>query len=57
MADFHYQELFEFGSDETDYRNLGAEYVSTLEVDGRTILKIDPRALSQLASEAVRDVR
>jgi fumarate hydratase class I len=56
MADFHYQELFEFGPDETDYRNLGAEYVSILEVDGRTILKIDPQALTQLAAEAVRDV-
>ncbi len=56
MADFHYQELFEFGPDETEYRNLGAEHVATLEVDGRTILKVDPQALTQLAAEAIRDV-
>ena len=56
MADFHYQELFELGPDETEYRNLGAEHVATLEVDGRTILKVDPQALTQLAAEAIRDV-
>jgi len=56
MADFHYQELFELGDDDTEYRDLGSEYVSTLEVDGRQILKIDPKALTQLAAEAVRDV-
>ncbi len=56
MTDFHYQEMFQLGPDETDYRNLGDEYVSTIEVEGRTILKIDPQALSDLAAAAVRDV-
>jgi fumarate hydratase class I len=56
MVDFHYQEMFELGPDETEYRNLGAEYVSTVEIEGRRILKIDPRALSLLAAEAIRDV-
>jgi fumarate hydratase class I len=56
MTDFHYQEMFQLGPDETDYRSLGDEYVSTIEVEGRTILKIDPQALSDLAAAAVRDV-
>ncbi|RLA11805.1 MAG: fumarate hydratase, partial [Gammaproteobacteria bacterium] len=56
MADFHYQEMFELGPDETEYRKLGNEHISTLEVDGRQILKIDPEALTQLAAQAIRDV-
>jgi fumarate hydratase class I len=56
MAAFHYQEMFELGPDETEYRKLGNEHVSTLEIDGRQILKIDPEALTQLAAQAIRDV-
>ncbi|MFP6654610.1 MAG: fumarate hydratase [Myxococcota bacterium] len=56
MAEFHYQEIFELGPDETEYRCLGTEHVSTFEVDGRTILKVDPEALTQLAAAAIRDV-
>jgi len=56
MADFQYQEIFELGTDETEYRKLGEDGVSTIEIDGREILKIDPEALAQLASAAIRDV-
>jgi len=56
MADFQYQEIFELGADETEYRKLGDDGVSTIEIDGREILKIDPEALAQLASAAIRDV-
>jgi fumarate hydratase class I len=56
MPDFHYQEMFELAADDTEYRQLGSEYVSTIDVDGRRILKIEPEALVALASEAVRDV-
>ena len=35
MAEFRFQELFELGPDETPYRHLGTEGVSTLSVDGR----------------------
>ena len=56
MPDFHYQEMFELGADDTEYRQLGREFVSTIDVDGRRILRIEPQALVQLASEAVRDV-
>ena len=56
MADFHYQQIFEHGPDETEYRNLGTEHVSTMQVDGREVLKIAPEALTQLAAAAIRDV-
>ena len=56
MADFHYQEMFELGEDDTVYRKLGDSGVSTIEVEGREILKIDPAALTELAAAAVRDV-
>ena len=56
MPDFQYQELFELEADDTVYRSLGDEGVSTLEFGGRQILRIEPEALSRLAAEAVRDV-
>jgi len=56
MADFYHQEMFELGPDETPYRKLGDEHVSTLEVDGRTLLRVEPEALTQLAAAAIRDV-
>ncbi len=56
MADFHFQELFELGHDETPYRKLTDQHVSTLKVDGREILKIEPEALTLLAAQAIRDV-
>ena len=56
MADFEYQEMFKLGEDDTVYRKLADDCVSTLQVDGREILKIEPDALTRLASEAIRDV-
>ena len=37
-----YTEMLPLGADETPYRCLTTDYVSTVEVDGRTILKVDP---------------
>ena len=56
MADFHFQEMFELGDDHTEYKKIGTDGVSTIEIDGREILKIDPEAISNLASVAIRDV-
>lgn len=56
MPEFHYQELFSLGKDKTPYRKLTDKYVSTIEVDGREILKIEPEALELLSAEAMRDV-
>ena len=38
MAEFRYQEMFELGDDGTEYRKLGADGVSILDVGGRSIL-------------------
>ena len=56
MADFRFQEMFELGEDSTPYRKLTDQHVSTVEVDGRTILKVEPEALSMLSGQAIRDV-
>ena len=38
MTDFHYQPLFELGADDTPYRQLTTEGVTTVSVDGRKLL-------------------
>lgn len=56
MAEFTYQKPFPVGNDKTNYRKLTSDYVSVLEIEGRKILKVDPKALELLASEAMADV-
>ena len=56
MAEFTFQEMFELGDDPTEYRLLGTGGISTIEIDGREILKVDPEVLTNLAAEAIRDV-
>ena len=56
MADFIYQKPFPIQKDTTKYRLLTKEYVSTIEVDGRKILKVDPKGLELLSKEAYSDV-
>lgn len=56
MADFKYQDPFPLSKDDTTYRLLTKDYVSTTQFDGKEILKIEPEALAFLASQAMRDV-
>ena len=56
MPEFHYTDLLPLGPDETPYRLLTTEGVSTLEAGGRTFLQIEPSALRLLASTAIRDI-
>ncbi|MBF0427921.1 MAG: fumarate hydratase [Magnetococcales bacterium] len=56
MSNFQYGELFNLGADETEYHLLTQDYVSVEEFDGKRILKVDPRGLTLLAREAMRDV-
>ncbi len=56
MADFHYQPIFEFGPDETPYRQLTSDGVSTIRVDGAEMLKVEPEALREVARVAFDDV-
>ncbi|MEO2195613.1 MAG: fumarate hydratase [bacterium] len=56
MPDFHYQPLFERGPDDTQYRKLTSDGVSTMSVDGREMLKVEPEALRLLAQTAFDDI-
>src|SRR6476661_1811961 len=44
------------GEPETPYRLLTTEGVSTVEVDGRTFLKVEPEAIRRLTEEAMHDI-
>ena len=56
MSGFKYQKPFPILNDTTPYRLLTTDYVSTVEVEGRKILKVDPKGLEYLAKEAFADV-
>ena len=53
---FEYQKMFPLGKDDTKYRLLTKDYVSTVDFNGEKILKIDPEGLALLARTAMRDV-
>ncbi len=56
MAEFKYTKTFNILRDDTEYELISKDYVSTIEVDGRRILKIDPKGLEFLAKRAFTDV-
>lgn len=56
MPEFQYQDIISLGQDNTPYRKITGEYVSTIEVDGKEILKIEPEAFEILSAEAMRDI-
>ena len=56
MAHFYYQPIFELGPDETPYRRLTSDGVSTIQVDGREMLKVDLDVLRDVARIAFDDV-
>jgi fumarate hydratase class I len=52
---FRHQNLFELGDDDTEYRLLTKDFVSTARFEGREMLKVEPEALAYLSSVALRD--
>ncbi|MBJ8343754.1 fumarate hydratase [Antrihabitans sp. YC2-6] len=56
MPEFAFTDLLPTGPDETPYRLVTAEGVSTVEAAGRTFLKVEPEALRTLAAEAIHDI-
>ncbi|MBM43263.1 MAG: fumarate hydratase [Acidobacteria bacterium] len=56
MADFHYQPLFELGPDQTEYRQLTTDGVSTTSMNGRELLVVDPDVLRLVARTAFDDI-
>ena len=53
---FRYAPMFPLGEDTTTYRKLEIDGVSTIQVEGRTVLKVSADALSALAFEAFKEV-
>jgi len=56
MPEFRYQEMFPLEEGDTPYRKVTGDHLSTLQVDGREVLKVAPEALSLIAAEAMRDI-
>jgi fumarate hydratase class I len=56
MTDWKYSKLFQTGNDDTPYRKITSDYVSTIQVDGKTILKIEDEGMELLSREAMADI-
>ena len=56
MAEFLYTDPYPLSKDKTNYKLISTEHISTVEVDGRKILKVNPKALELLAEQAMIDV-
>ena len=56
MPEFIYEDLLPIGPDQTEYRLVSKEGVSTFEADGRTFLKVSPEAIRNLTEVAIHDI-
>jgi fumarate hydratase class I len=56
MTDFAYEPMLPTGTDETPYKKISSDYVSTAEFEGHRILKVDTAGLTLLAREAMKDI-
>ena len=55
-SNFLYAPMFPLGADPTHYKKLPIGGISTVTCDGRTVLKVAPQALSDLAFQAFHEV-
>ncbi len=53
---FQYQEMLPTGADDTPYRLLTKDFVSTFEAGGQRFLRVEAEALTLLTREAMRDI-
>jgi fumarate hydratase, class I len=56
MPRFEYSDLLPIGPDETEYRLVTTDGVSTVEAAGRTFIQVEPEALRTLTAEAMHDI-
>lgn len=56
MTDYTYSKLFQLGEDTTEYRKITSDHVSTIDVDGKKILKVADEGLRLLAKVAMGDI-
>ncbi|MGB0099838.1 MAG: fumarate hydratase [Nocardioides sp.] len=54
--DFLYSDLLPIGPDDTPYRLITTEGVSTFEANGETFLQVAPEAIQRLTAEAMHDI-
>ncbi len=54
--EFAYSDMLPLGDDDTEYRLLSSDGVSTMELAGRTFLKVETEALTQLTAQAMHDI-
>ncbi len=54
--DYVHTSLFPLGKDKTPYRKLTSDFVSEVEFDGETVLKVEQEGLRLLAEEAFKDI-
>ena len=55
MSELEFHELFPLGEDDTPYKQLTGDYVSTASFDGERVGKVAPEALTLLAQQAFID--
>jgi fumarate hydratase, class I len=56
MAEFSFTELLPLGHDDTTYRKIAGGGMETTSAFGRTLLNVDPEALTLLSRTAMRDI-
>ena len=56
MAEFEFTELLPLGHDDTQYRLVTTEGVSTFDTPEGTFVKVEASAITRLTSEAMRDI-
>jgi fumarate hydratase class I len=56
MTEFQFQDMLPIGHDDTPYRLLSSDHVSTFEAAGQTFLRVEPEALTLLTRQAMRDI-
>jgi fumarate hydratase, class I len=56
MSDFEFQDILPLAKDETPYRLVTTDHVSTFEAAGKTFLQVEPAGLTLLARQAMRDI-
>ncbi len=56
MPEFVYEDLLPLGKDETEYRFVSKEGVSTFQAEGKTFLTVSPDAIANLTEVAMHDI-
>jgi len=56
MSEFEFTEILPLGKDETEYRLVSTQGVSTFETPQGTFLKVSPEAITRITQEAMREI-